>query len=548
MIRVFYKAAVRNAVLLILAGAAHALAFEPGPLPASWLAVTELLMLTILAIVILRTRTLKAAAAQGFLFTLASFSLGLYWIFVSVHTYGQVPTALSVGAVLALSTILAVFPAAGCLLARLVSGPPIVSHRWMWRAAFAFAAAWGLTEWLRETVLTGFPWLNIGYAYVDSPLAGWAPLAGVDGVSIIAAFSAVALALCTVNLRRAVPLVVLAAVLWIAGIPLHWVSWSHPAGQAIAVRLVQGNIPQSDKFDPDLISQGLIEHLELANRPPSADAPPPSLIVLPETAIPVFQDSLTVSAWEEWINVARNHHATMVVGVPLRQRVDDQTRYTNSVVGITADSTPQDLRSARVEMRYDKRHLVPFGEFVPPDFQWLVDALNIPLGNFNTGSARQRPFDIDGQHIAFNICYEDLFGADLLPELHVGGAGDPGATILANVSNLGWFGNTWALRQHLQISRMRALETARPVMIDGNTGITAVIDAKGNVQSRLPSHVAAILDTTIQGMTGMTPYAWQGNALPLIAVLILLLIAIILRSGTPKTKPTKSKARDADAA
>src|SRR5690606_10848644 len=181
----------------------------------------------------------------------------------------------------------------------------------------------------------------------------------------------------------------------------------------------------------------------------------------------------------------------------------------------------------RLPYRYDKSHLVPFGEFVPTGFRWFVDAMVIPLGDFNRGPARQQPFDIAGQRIGFNICYEDVFGEELLPALRPGENGEPGATILANVSNLGWFGNSWALPQHLQIARMRSMETARPTIRATNTGATAIIDEKGSVRHRLPYHQAGVLDASVQGMSGLTPYARWGNFLVLILISIVFLAVML---------------------
>src|SRR5690606_10580302 len=383
-------------------------------------------------------------------------------------------------------------------------------------AALAWAAAWALLEWLRATVLTGFPWLNIGYAHADSPLAGWAPVLGVHGMALLAAFAAAALARLwqaargaggRTDARRGLALAV-ALVLVAAGWTLRGIGWSRPAGEPLQVRLVQGNVEQSQKFDPALLELGVRRHLELAALP----APPADLIILPETVLPVFQDQLDPRVWEAWREVAARTQSTIAMGVPLRDRAPDgQTRYTNSVIGFDAATPLAQLRSGATPLRYDKHHLVPWGEYVPPGFRWFVDMLNIPLGDFDAGATRQPPFQVAGQYVAFNICYEDLFGIELLPALHPGPGGEPGATILANVSNLGWFGNTWALRQHLQIARLRTLETARPMLAATNTGITAAIDARGRVAAQLPPHQAGILPVSVQGMTGLTPYARFGD-------------------------------------
>ncbi len=522
---------------LLAAGAAHALAFAPGPLPSWALAPVQIIALACAAHATLQAPRLGQALLRGWLFNFASYSLGLYWIFISLHRYGGLAAPLAVAGVLALSGFLALFPAAACMLARWLCPPPAQGEpdpsptRRLLVAAMAWAAAWALLEWLRATVLTGFPWLNIGYAHVDSPLAGWAPVLGVHGMALLAAFAAAALAglwqavraggpARQVDARRALACA-LALLLVAAGWPLHGIAWSRPTGAPLQVRLVQGNVEQSQKFDPALMELGLRRHLELASLP----APPADLIILPETVLPVFQDLLDPRMWEAWRAVAARNQATVAMGVPLRSPgADGQTRYTNSVIGFDATTPLAQLRGGATALRYDKRHLVPWGEYVPPGFRWFVDMLSIPLGDFDRGERRQAPFHIGDQHVAFNICYEDLFGIELLPALQPGPDGEPGATILANVSNLGWFGDTWALRQHLQIGRLRTLETARPMLAATNTGITAAIDARGRVAAQLPAHQPGILPVSVQGMTGLTPYARFGDT-PVLALIALALVA-----------------------
>ncbi|CAM4308784.1 apolipoprotein N-acyltransferase [Bordetella tumbae] len=531
--------APRWAVLgLVAAGAVHALTFAPGPLPAWALALVQILALACAAHATLRAASLRQSLLRGWLFNFASYSLGLYWIFVSLHYYGGLAAPLAVAGVLALSAFLALFPAAACMLARWLCPPvapgepnPSPARRLLITAA-AWAAAWALLEWIRATVLTGFPWLNIGYAHVDSPLAGWAPVLGIHGMALLAAFAAAALAglwqalrsargnIKTGDARRNLACA-LALLLVIAGWPLSGVNWSQPSGSPLQVRLIQGNVEQSQKFDPQLLELGIRRHLELAALP----APPAELIILPETVLPIFQDRLDPAVWEAWRTLAARNSATIAMGVPLRTKgTDGNDSYTNSVIGFDADTPLEQLRLGTTEQRYDKHHLVPWGEYVPPGFHWFVDMLSIPLGDFDRGGPRQAPFHVRDQHVAFNICYEDLFGVELLPALHPGANGEPGATILVNVSNLGWFGDTWALRQHLQIGRLRTLETARPMLAATNTGITAAIDAHGAVAAQLPAHQAGILPVSVQGMTGLTPYARFGDK-PVLVIIALILIA-----------------------
>jgi len=554
------------AAAMLAAGAVHALAFAPGPLPAWALSPVQIAALAVLAAAA-RDGSPSRAAFLAWSFALAHFALGLHWIYISLHTYGYLAAPLAAAAVLVLAAFLALFPALGCGLARWLCGPadgvPDAGRADGGRvgagagagtaasarasagsagpgteagtgaagslggacaplaAAAVWAAAWAGAEWLRGTAFTGFPWLNAGYAQVDGPYAGWAPLLGVYGVAFWAAFAAAALAGLWRGLRagrvRPQPAAAACAALAAgAGLAASHVSWSRPAGPPLAVRLVQGDVDQGEKFDPQHLLAGIRRHLELAASPPAPGNPAPQLILLPETIMPLFQDQMGPEVWQAWTRLAARTGATVVMGAPLQE--SGGARYTNSVIALRGDTPVADLLAARAPMRYDKRHLVPFGEFVPYGFRWFVDAVTIPLGDFDRGAGRQPPFEIDGQRLAPNVCYEDLFGEELLPALRPGAPGDPGASILANFSNLGWFGDSWALPQHLQIARMRALETARPMLRATNTGATAAIDGRGRVLARLPAMQPGVLDVQVQGTAGLTPYARYGNS-PVLALL-----------------------------
>jgi apolipoprotein N-acyltransferase len=525
---------------LTLAGAAHALAFAPGPLPAWSLAIVQVLALAVLAWHARQARRPRGAFVQAWWFSTVSFSIGLYWLFVSMHLYGGLGAALSTAGVLALSAFLALFPAAACALA-LWLAPAGDSPRRAppWLGMLVWAAAWTFAEWLRATVLTGFPWLNIGYAHVDGPIAGWAPVLGVHGMAFVAACAAYALAglpfpraaASSAPARGAWLAAAAALALALTGWPLAALNWSHPQGSPLHVRLVQGNIEQSQKFDPTLTREGLERHFDLAARPPAAGEPAPDLIVLPETVLPVFQDQLDPAIWQVWVDIARRQNAVIIMGVPLHTGgLQSPSRYTNSAIRFDGNTSAQQISDGVGLPRYDKRHLVPWGEYVPPGFRWFVDMLAIPLGDFDRGDERQQPFTVGDQHLAMNICYEDLFGPEMLPALRAGSDGQPGATLLINLSNLGWFGDTWALRQHLQIGRLRTMELARPMLTSTNTGITAAIDARGRVQASLPTHAPGVLAVEAQGTSGLTPYARFGD-LPVVLIVLLILAAGLLRAS-----------------
>lgn len=322
---------------------------------------------------------------------------------------------------------------------------------------------------------------------------------------------------------------------------LFRVQWSSTYGKPLNVRLVQGNIEQSHKFDPALLDHGILRHLRLAAQRYGPNEPPPDLIVLPETVLPVFQDQLDPEVWEAWRDVAQSQDSTIIMGLPLSTvGSDGRQRYTNSAIGFDASTPVQQLVSGAIPQRYDKRHLVPWGEYVPPGFEWFVQMLDMPLGEFDRGPIRQTPFAVGDQHLAPNICYEDVFGPELHPALLRGAGRDPGASVLVNLSNLGWFGDTWALRQHLQIGRLRSIETARPMVTSTNTGITASIDPHGRVMAALPPHQAGVLSVTVQGMTGLTPYARFGDT-----PVLLLAGGLLVYAARCRLRPSHPRDRDA---
>jgi len=529
----------RTAWIALAAGALHALSFAPGPLPGWLLPIWQLATLAALVFVCerqqeRRTRAIRGIARLGWCFGLTHFAIGLYWLTISMHTYGHLAVPLAVAAVVVLAAALAVFPMLACVLAAWLAPPNGVANST--GRALVWAACWTLAEWLRGTLFTGLPWLNAGYAHIDGPYAGWAAVAGVYGVAFLAAFASAAAGAWLHRLHGAATnhppayALAIAAASALIGLALAQINWSTPHGAPLEVRLVQGNIDQGEKFNPAQTRAAINQHLQQAALPPVAGAPEPTLIVLPETIMPVFQHQVPLEIWQAWRDIAAGQPGrTLIMGAPLY----DQTRasYTNSVIGITADTPLAALQSGDLALRYDKHHLVPFGEFVPAGFRWLVDAMQIPLGDFDRGAARQPPFVVADQTIAPNICFEDVFGEELLPALHPDESGNPGASILVNVSNLGWFGDSWALRQHLHIARMRSVETARPMLRATNTGMTAAIGPDGRVLIAAEPLQPRVIGLPVQGMTGLTPYARWGNV-PVLMLAALCLGAALARRRT----------------
>jgi apolipoprotein N-acyltransferase len=416
-----------------------------------------------------------AAAWLGFCFGLGFFLAGVSWVYVSLHDVGGMAAPVALVATLLFCAYLAMFPAlAGYVYRRLASAD-------FWNNALLLAGIWTLTEWLRGWLFTGFPWLALGYAQTPpSPLAGFAAVLGVYGIGLLAALLAAAFAF---DWRRKAAWGLLFVVLG-SGVLLRGMDWTRPTGEPVKVSLLQGNVPQSLKWEPERLPLSIDTYTRLALDHPAA------LTVLPETAIPLFFDQVP----RETLHTLRRH-GDVLLGIAVRHR---DGGYVNGAVALAADGVQS----------YAKRHLVPFGEYVPPGFAWFFDLVRIPMSDFSAGPAHQPPLEIAGQKIAPNICYEDLFGAEILDAL-------PAATLLVNLSNTAWFGDSLAQPQHLQIARMRALETGRMMLRATNTGITAAITPDGRVLGQLPAFTAGALRIEAQGFAGLTPFARWGDRLAL---------------------------------
>ncbi len=431
-------------------------------------------ILCLAALFALLRRDTGAAFARAWLFGLGWFLAGVSWVYVSMHDIGQLPQPVALPATFLFAAFLALLPAIALWLTTRVDTDEHI--RWLLVAP----TLWALLEWMRGWLFTGFPWQALGYSQAPwSPLSGYASILGVYGVSWLAALSAGLLAL-----RGRIGWLLLAGV-WLAGLGLQQVSWTHPVGAQVDVTLVQGNIAQDMKFKPERLRDTLIMY-----RRHVVDSDT-RLVILPETALPVFMDELPDWFIEELREPMRKRGGDLITGVAEQAGAE---RYFNSMVSLGA--APQ--------QSFRKRHLVPFGEFVPFGFRWFVDLMHIPLGDFTRGEPEQAPMNVAGQRLAVNICYEDVFGEELIHAL-------PAATLMANASNDAWFGDSFAPWQHLQIGQMRALETGRVWLRANNTGITAIVDARGYVQARLDPFVEGVLVGKAQGRAGMTPYARWGN-------------------------------------
>ncbi len=489
-------------------GAGHALSFAPWP--AWW---GQLLTMG-LALHLLRQTAdtsprVHALAAFGFGF--GHFVAGLCWLHVSMHRYGGMPWLLAALAVIAFAAYLALYPTLSLLVARRLGGARGPEDDWRadLTACATLAACWALGEIARGWVLTGFPWLSHGYAHVDGPLGGLAPWVGVYGVGAAAIWVAAWLALAIVRSPRRPLRLVIALLSLLVPWLLGQVAFTRADGPAVEVRLVQGNVPQQLKFDP----RRTLEAMERYTR--WVEQSRARLTVLPETAWTSPWASTPDGIRERLRSHLARSDGRLALGLPMLRQESGASRFTNSV--LLLDGGPE---SAGREPRYDKHHLVPFGEFIPWGFAWFVQLMNIPLGSFADGALDQPAFVVAGQRFAFNICYEDLFGEELAVAVR-----EPvSAGVLVNVSNLAWFGDSHALTQHREIARMRVLETGRPMLRATNTGVTASIDASARVVAALPTNTEGVLDVSVQATTGLTPYVRAGN-LPVLAAAALIVLA-----------------------
>ncbi len=442
----------------------------------------------------------KQAAWHGLLFGGGMFTTGIYWIHTSFHSFGNVGLVFSLLLTASLVMICAAF----------IALPGYFSARCLQQRANGFAAVlliptgWTLMEWLRGWIFTGFPWLSLGYSQIDSPLSGLAPLVGVYGISLAVTLSAtlLALALQRPEPRRSLAAGSILAAVWLGALLLSDVVWTSPQGPALRVSLLQGNIEQRLKWEPEQRLTIEDTYMEMVEENWGSD-----LIVLPETALPEFD--LELRDLLEFIDEeAKATNTAVLIGIPITDQQQGERSY-NGVIGLGATTG-----------RYYKRHLVPFGEYMPfrellPGLSRFLDA---PLSDFSPGSEKETVIlQVNGIPVGISVCYEDAFPAEILQAL-------PEAQILVNVSNDGWFGDSLAPHQHLQMTRMRALETGRPLVRATNTGISAIISETGDLQASAGQFQRQSVRGEVQPRRGLTPFARSGH-LPLAAILLLLLFA-----------------------
>ncbi|RDE25277.1 apolipoprotein N-acyltransferase [Motiliproteus coralliicola] len=462
----------------------------------------------------------RRAAWIGWLYGVGFYGVGVSWVYVSINQFGNAPPWLAGFLTAAFGLAMALFFALhGYLYRRLIRQAP-------WSLWLGFAALWILAEWFRSWFLTGFPWLLLGYASIDTWLAGWAPLTGIYGLSGFSALLAAALYLLFRHPgRNSLVRLGLSLLPFVLGALLQQQSWTQPKdASALRVALIQGNIPQELKWHPDYRDQIIDHYLSLSEPLLEEGSRKADLIIWPETAIPLLfhQAQQRLAPFNSQLS---RHDTGLISGIPYRSapQPSSEPTYHNSIMALgSADGL------------YHKQRLVPFGEYVPLE-QWLrglIDFFDLPMSSFSLGPEQQPPLQLHHRGKALNlsasICYEIVY-----PDLIASGAEQ--AELLLTISNDSWFGDSLAPHQHLQMARMRALENGRYLLRATNNGISALIGPDGELLSQGPQFVVDVLSLEARPMTGQTPFTRLGST-PVLCLSLALLGLLHLGRVLPKQR------------
>ena len=438
-------------------------------------------------------------------FGLGYFVLGLWWIYISLHDIGGMYWLLSVAAVFLLAGGMALFFSLASLSIRIFKDSPI--------SGLLLAANWVLVEWLRSWVLTGFPWMGLAESQVNGPFGAVAPYLGGLACTFLVVWASWQLYI----LRKQARVGGISLLFILLLMPaFSWWQFTKPQGEPLSVELIQGNFAQSLIFNPDGVFRQ-IQFYDQAMKSSHAD-----LIVSPETAFSWPETNLPSGLLDSLQVFSNQSQSTLLFGIiGRRQNPPDGREFSNRALGIGPNAPTY---------QYDKSHLVPFGEFIPPGFHWFIKAFSVPLSDFARGATDQAFFPItrsgqDPIYAAITICYEDVFGSELAARLR---ESNKPANLMINITNLAWFGASQAPTQQLRLSQLRSLETGLPALRATNTGITAVLGPDGKVLAQLPEFTQGTLTAKLQAYSGKTPYVAWGNT-PILSISCLLLILGLIR-------------------
>ncbi len=478
----------------LVAGSIFALSFAPFDFPVFIfiaLAVFRLLLLGI---------SVKTAFLRGFLFGLGLFSVGVSWVFVSMVVNGPTNLTLPLLMTLFYCSFWAVFPAIfAYLFVKLSTLQQEIN------TVLLFASLWILIEYIRgEWILNGFPWLQVAYSQLDSPLSGFIPIVGVYGTGFIVVLLAALLAEAFIDSTKIIVIFIVFPFVMLGGKALTRVDWTEINGDFLKVTLIQGNIAQKDKWAIENRNTTLKQYYD-----DSAEHWDSDVIIWPETAIPAYyrvvKDDYLIPLEKEAIQ----NNTDIIASLPYK---DKQGKLYNSVLVLGKESG-----------MYQKIHLLPFGEYLPwqPVSGYLLDLMGMRLGKFSAGDINQPLLKVAGHHFVTSICYEDAFGEQSIRQIEQ-------ASFLVNVTNDGWFDGSIEPYQHMQIARMRALESGRYLLRATNTGITVIVSEKGKIINQAPLRQRYSITSDIKPMRGLTPYARIGDK-PTIMLIILILGWISLK-------------------
>lgn len=473
--------------LMVLAGAATPLAFAPYRFSA--------LMIVLLSVLFFFAFGYKHSVRLAYVWGLSAYVAQFYWINTALNETAGLPQYLAIPLTVLLPAYLALYPALSFWLVRRLKLSAFQG------LAVGLPFAWALGEFVRERAFTGFGWGALGYSQIgtQSPLAGFAPVGGIHMVTLAVAFICAWLVLALRVPKGSTKVGAMIGVCLILGLAssVKNVAFTEPDGTKATVALGQGNIPQSLKWQEDQVMPTFQTYFQQV-----ADTKA-DILILPETALPLMKQHIPVEWLQDFADTARHNGTALAMG--MSQFAEDGEQYLNVVVNMSDyDGTPD-----KADPYYAKNHLVPFGEFIPLKqlTGWLYNFMNIPLADTSRGGEGQAPLVLHNQRVAFNICYEDGFGDELI-------ASAKQSSLLANASNMAWYGDSYAMDLHLQQSQARAMELGRYMVRSTNTGMTAIIQPNGEIQSEAVRVTRTVLQGEVEGRSGETPYMKMGSSWP----------------------------------